>query len=226
MTSSPHNYHEQHAILDSFVWGGQRQFAVDVLQQYFADPDPAKPSVGLWGRHFESFAADAEYANEITTADVASLLLLSITRDLGGIMLDVQANSHQVSKLLHAIPQTPLHEVPHAVIAPDSAAWNLHALLKSMGAQNNDVAAAKLLARKRPHLLPIYDNRVKRVLSTPDMPLRHINMWDCYWTWFAANAERAEGVMELRGEVSKLERLSLLRIMDVVLWMKGGVRKV
>jgi len=29
------------------------------------------------------------------------------------------------------------------------------------------VAAGKLLARKRPHLLPVYDSRVKKVLNRP-----------------------------------------------------------
>lgn len=61
------------------------------------------------------------------------------------------------------------------------------------------VAAGKLLARKRPHLIPVYDSRVEMVLKDQDL------------------------VSELGSVRARAgaDHLSLLRTFDIMCWMFG-----
>lgn len=75
------------------------------------------------------------------------------------------------------------------------------------------VAGGKLLARKRPHLLPVYDSRIKKVLSRP----RVDNQW-----WHDLHVllrTDQQLVQELRDTVPEAGHMSLLRIFDVMCWM-------
>jgi hypothetical protein len=91
-------------------------------------------------------------------------------------------------------------------------------LLKCCGGKDRWVTANKLLARKRPHLLPVYDSQVKAALGGPG------SIWACLWTWFQADARRAEAIAELRYEAGGIGDISLLRCIDVVLWMHATGR--
>ena len=77
------------------------------------------------------------------------------------------------------------------------------------------VTAGKLLARKRPRLIPVWDNVVRCAFGRPANA----------WIWLD-DLLRARGVI-LRSQLQKLheeaelpERVSLLRTLDVVVWMR------
>ncbi|MFF7382730.1 DUF6308 family protein [Streptomyces griseoluteus] len=76
------------------------------------------------------------------------------------------------------------------------------------------VTTGKLLARKRPRLLPVYDNVVKCVLGRP----RHF--WLPLHTALRAE-DRAlhHTLLDLRKRAGVPETVSALRVCDVVLWM-------
>ncbi|MGW7530866.1 DUF6308 family protein [Amycolatopsis sp. NPDC054798] len=72
-----------------------------------------------------------------------------------------------------------------------------------------------MLTRKRPHLLPVYDSQVKAVLEAPG------SVWACLWTWFQADSRRADAVAKLRDQAGGIKDISLLRCLDVILWMRA-----
>lgn len=77
-----------------------------------------------------------------------------------------------------------MHEASWDLYAPGSPAYELWALLCRCGGQHRWVMANKLLARKRPHLLPVYDNEVAALLQRPK------GVWACLWTWFHDQRKR------------------------------------
>jgi len=77
------------------------------------------------------------------------------------------------------------------------------------------VAAGKLLARKRPRLLPVYDSRIKQVLRRPHTD----NKW-----WHDLHDQLIKDpdfVHELESVRKKAGagHMSLLRVFDVMCWM-------
>ncbi|MFF4380822.1 DUF6308 family protein [Kitasatospora sp. NPDC001547] len=82
------------------------------------------------------------------------------------------------------------------------------------------VVAGKLLARKRPHLVPVYDVRVKAVFRRPKVDTT-------FWS-APADALRADGgafrarLARLRAEAGIGEDIGVLRVLDVIAWMHQG----
>lgn len=77
------------------------------------------------------------------------------------------------------------------------------------------VRAGKLIARKRPHLVPVYDRVIRCLYGRPQQ------------VWLRLHDRLAGDGAELRGELAALRtraelppRLSLLRVLDVVLWTR------
>jgi hypothetical protein len=82
------------------------------------------------------------------------------------------------------------------------------------------VTANKLCARKRPLLLPVYDTVVKAALQ----PTRQ-SFWEPLRNEFA-DGELQSRLMELRDEAG-VPNLSLLRVLDVAVWMRNqGIKSL
>lgn len=76
--------------------------------------------------------------------------------------------------------------------------------------------ASKIMARKRPHLIPIEDSVVNRVIE-----LGRGDSWRLWWEAFQAEGDYLEErAKKLRAEIGRPE-LSTLRVFDVMLWMWG-----
>lgn len=217
-TAAP--YRRQHDLLDRCVFGGWRDESVRDLRSYFH----SRRGNGFYsGSQFERFdgGGDAPRVRDhITSSDVLALTFLSISRGLPGVAMDVMdTQGKRITELLTAIPvDVPLHDADWSHYERDSAAHQLWNLLRRCGGTNRLVTANKLLARKRPHLLPVYDREVRRLLGSPDV------FWACLWTWFATDDGRRDGMAEIRSEVGGIEDISLLRCLDVLLWMRATSR--
>ena len=75
---------------------------------------------------------------------------------------------------------------------------------------------SKIIARKRPHLIPIEDSVVNRVIE-----LGRGDSWRLWWEAFQAEGDYLEErATKLRAEIGRPE-LSTLRVFDVMLWMWG-----
>lgn len=75
---------------------------------------------------------------------------------------------------------------------------------------------SKLMARKRPHLIPIEDSVVNQVIE-----LGRGDSWRLWWEAFQAEGDYLEErATKLRAEIGRPE-LSTLRVFDVMLWLWG-----
>jgi hypothetical protein len=90
-------------------------------------------------------------------------------------------------------------------------AWNVLQKIKGVGW----VTANKLMARKRPHLLPVYDKVVKAVLQPNSkdfwIPLRN--------TLRGNDFEAVKALEIIRDGAGCGEEVPLLRVLDAAVWM-------
>jgi hypothetical protein len=177
--------------------GEQRARSVHDLRGYFREDGPAERLFS--GRRFDRVAGRGDASavrDEITAGDVLSLTFLNIQRGLAELtlaVLDVRAK--RIAELLAQIPVgLAMHEAGWEHYTADSPAKALWELLRTCAGQNRWVTANKLLARKRPQLLPVYDNQVADMLGRPQ------SIWGCLWSWFQENPGRAAALNELRAE--------------------------
>ncbi|HEY9475898.1 MAG TPA: DUF6308 family protein [Mycobacteriales bacterium] len=95
--------------------------------------------------------------------------------------------------------------------AAAEAAWHLLEDQDGVGW----VIASKLLARKRPRLVPVYDGVVRCVLGSPE------SFWEYLHNALRADRGRLRTHLEeLRDQAGVPEGTSPLRVLDVVLWMR------
>ena len=101
-------------------------------------------------------------------------------------------------------------------LGPDSAAWRLWDLIRSQRGVGR-VIASKVMASKRPALIPIYDAKVAEVL----LPEPRASDW-ARWVAYSQSGESADELKLLAGIAggSFKPRISLLRIIDIVIWMR------
>ena len=167
------------------------------------------------GRLFERFGGGGDQpdvANEFTAHDLMAVESLSVrvpTEAAFEILHGRLATT--LGNLLASVPTdvdlgTP-EAAPHlADNSPADHAWRTLDQRPGIGW----VTAGKLLARKRPRLIPVYDEVVACVLGHPTS----------FWLTLdeaLAHQELREAVEGLRP--SSAEKVSTLRVLDVAIWM-------
>ena len=151
-------------------------FATCLVKRYLA-PDPATGRARYSGAYFERIGGGGdrpEVAYQFTAEDLLAVTMLSV-RIEGYHALDVlNYQAQELNSLLTQIPLAIALQDPEAeaLIAEDGPAWRLWEAIRDIKPRaDNDsigpITAGKLLARKRPDLLPVYDSRVKGVLGRP-----------------------------------------------------------
>ncbi|MFF8017050.1 DUF6308 family protein [Streptomyces sp. NPDC007929] len=78
----------------------------------------------------------------------------------------------------------------------------------------------QVTGRKRPHLIPIYDIRIKQLFERPKAD-------HSFWAALAAALRAVNGAFRdqlvcLRGKASIGEDLGVVRVFDVIAWMHQG----
>ncbi len=156
---------------------------------------------------------DSVGTNDPFTIRVDDLLALTML-DVGLKPLAVRAvlgpGQVVLSELLRAIPHDrPLWEATDETLSAASALFVELDALPAVGAVN----AGKLMARKRPRLIPVIDKHVITALQAPKGK---------YWT----TVRDALGMDELWAQVEDTLRgsapssVSTLRLLDVAIWMR------
>ena len=174
------------------------------------------------GAEFERYGRN-DAPHRVTADDIVAVTMLSIwikpslKRGLSPeriIKLERQAG--RISDILQWVPDNlDLSSVSETefqrLFGPDGHVRKLFTLLSS-DLELGNVVAHKILARKRPRLIPIRDSRSERVLGHPQ------SWWRSWWEAMSdpALVDRLE---ELRRQ-AECERFSILRTADVVVWMK------
>jgi hypothetical protein len=173
------------------------------------------------GADFERFGRNNP--NEITSDDIIATTMLSISISSNKVrgftpseIVDLMGRSAETGALLRQIPTgRSLEELSERQfnqwLAPGGPADSLYHLILDIF-PNRYVATNKLVARKRPALMPIHDSVVKRVLGPSS------NFWESWWRALQ-ETEIVERLRDIRNEANQ-PHLSLLRVADLVIWMR------
>ena len=107
-----------------------------------------------------------------------------------------------------------LWTIPPRFLASDNELANLYEALKSVDGFGY-VTASKLLAVKFPDLIPIRDSKVEKLLQAQEL-----------WWEPMAQVMKNEEIFKILTDLSdglqtKQPRPSLLRVLDVLLWMRA-----
>lgn len=175
------------------------------LERYFG----GAPGDPFTGRLFEHFSALSDPLH-LDANDIAACGTLSVP--LTGKAIDgLLENAALIDELLARCParNETLWEVDPA--GPGYRALDdLYGVVRGVPGVGY-VTASKLLACKRPHLVPIRDQVVETLLGSPE----------AWWApWRAALTPELIEVTETLGD-DDLSHVSVLRKLDVVLWMYG-----
>jgi hypothetical protein len=185
--------------------------AIELLRTYFA--------TGTYtGGRFERFGGGGDrtdVANVITAEDIVAVSMLGVRIPGEPALAMVERLQSEVSALLTEIPiGVDLWDAVEDAVNADSAANKLWALLEALPGIGW-VTAGKLLARKRPQLIPVYDRVVHKALKRPDPDAF---FWTDLRRVLRNNPDVLMRLREIRDELSLFD-ISLLRILDVAIWM-------
>lgn len=181
---------------------------------------------GFSGHHFDRFASlSADRPDEFTCEDIVGVSMLSV-RVPAAATLCLMDETGQIGELLTAIglPERAIWD-DEADVGEDSPAWHLWELIRAVTGIGA-VTASKLLASKRPHLLPIRDDYIAWALFERTATER----FDDWGAW-RQYLRSPEGV-DLRGTVEVVRKavgypayVSALRLIDIVVWQSERARR-
>lgn len=205
--------------------------AVGYVKPYFEKLANGRPL--YTGNRFETFAGggDVVEPNRITSADLVAVAMLSvhvpgqaalgIMEDLGG---EIEILLAEVAVDLRLQDLTPDQFKKFLDVgSPTDRIWQLLRPKEDLWGIGQ-TTAIKILARKRPHLVQIYDSVIARQAG-----IRHSGgQWLRWWEAFQGeNGQKFGQTLGIIRTASGQPHLSLLRILDIVLWMDGhGGKKI
>lgn len=186
------------------------------------------------GAHFETLAAEPNTHYTLTAGDLLATSTLSVDVPARASVALLGPLAGDVSRLLARIHvDTDLGSLDEEgferELGPSSAAQELWDLLRRNGKDANGdplarwgigaTTASKIMARKRPHLIPIQDSVLDRVTQRGRR-----NGWRLWWEALQRRDPRDVDYVvrarRLREAVGRPD-LSTLRVYDIVLWMHG-----
>jgi hypothetical protein len=192
--------------------------SVPDLQKYFAT-GPHEQRHRFTGGWFERLGAENPYAdrNRISTDDLVAVQLLGVhipspvALDLlhGATGENLQERLSRIPSECHLGDQDAAEHVADCSAA--DSAWRLLTGLEDV----NWVIAGKLLARKRPRLIPIYDSVVRCAYRRPTH----------FWQWLhrhllAHEHTLLDRLIQLAAEAQLRSEVTPLRVLDVIVWMR------
>ncbi|MFJ3493106.1 DUF6308 family protein [Streptomyces sp. NPDC086091] len=191
--------------------------AVPHLRRYFGTslPDRAAPFTGSRFEHLADGGDREPIAHTVTADDLIAVQTLSVRIPTRAALDLLEGDlGRRLSELLSDVPfDVDMVEVPAALLdeeGPAHAAWRVLRDQPGIGW----VTAGKLLARKRPRLLPVYDQVVRCVLGRPK------SFWlDLHGALRADHCALHHELTALRQAADLPATVSALRVCDVVLWM-------
>lgn len=191
--------------------------AISLLRAYYEPAAEHRAGVVHIGSRFDTWAgggARPEVADTFTADDLiaVSLLGVQVPGRTAILLLDRQAATY--SALLAAIgPDRELADVSDDEISPDWPAWRAHDVLRALDGVDW-VGAAKLLARKRPRLIPAYDRVVRAALGGEHY------FWEPLRESLRADGQALNSrLLRIRDQAEVPAEISAIRVFDIVAWM-------
>jgi hypothetical protein len=200
--------------------------AAKLLHRYYHESD--KKGLLSTGSHFDEWAGRGDTANRdvITDSDAVAVSMLSVTVPAKAMVgLAEPETAARITALLKQIPTdvslSSLSSEKAAALltdrGPAALLWEELRRKKNNRCGIGATTASKIMARKRPHLTPIWDEVIGQVIGADSSEDQWMN-WHRLLTDGTGLPERLAEIHRL----SEVERpLSELRIMDVILWRHG-----
>ncbi|CCQ18094.1 putative uncharacterized protein [Rhodococcus sp. AW25M09] len=189
--------------------------AVNLLRRYYGSTYLG--SGCYTGALFDSWAPENRVAdsNRFTADDLVAITFVSVAVKAGAARELLVTRAARFAELLDAVgPDRDLVDETDG-LTPDAPILLLEDELRTVTDVGRTIAT-KLMARKRPRLVPIYDVVVGRVLNTEKVhrdPIREVL--------------RADGgalhtrLLKIRAAAALPDDISALRVLDVISWMYG-----
>lgn len=200
-------------------------FATGLVEAYFATDSEGRAQYS--GAYFERLGGGGdrpETACQFTAEDLLAVSMLSVRISGYHALHVLEYEAGKLSSLLAKIPVgvTLTDLRAELLVAEDGPAQELWQAIHDIRPRPGDkrigrVAAGKLLARKRPQLIPVYDSRVKKVLGRPGVDRRWWRDLRCQLIKDQDLVRELESVRARAGAGD----LSLLRTFDIMCWMFG-----
>lgn len=189
--------------------------AIVLLERYYAITAAGRPAYS--GAQFEAMAALNSDPYSIGPADFTAASMLSVDVPAQAAIRLLSRDANEITALLHQIPV----DVDIINIDPDQLVTGGPAsLLWQVLRRGNDgmgrTRTSKLIAAKRPRLIPIWDSFVEQATG-----LDTVDYWRQFQAVLAAD-DRAiwTWLTQIRSDVPNVPAaVSNLRILDVLLWM-------
>lgn len=197
-----------------FLTGERRATAVEHVRSYFA------AYTGSW---FERMAGDDPF--RFSEQDLIAVSTLGVTVPASTAIWLLHDGTGATTELLRQIPVDQCLWDDDADLTDTGPAWQLWDLIRGNGWPEHQggmgrTTTSKLLAAKRPHLVPIQDSVVTELLFSGH---RYLSYWAAWRERFTAHDAAAliDAATSVRSEVPEAGHLSVLRILDIVLWRAG-----
>lgn len=200
------------------------ELAVDLVSEYFGTGRHRLSSPAFSGAYFESFAGGGDAVgsrDRFSAEDLVAVTFLGVKVPGWAALRILDFDAAMLNVLLAEIPHdVDLWQADASLLDPDSAAYRLWTAIEGLP-DVGWVTAGKLLARKRPRLVPVYDQVVKAAL----MPNRK-------GFWLALREELQDrSIVDRLGQIHEQaglgDHVSLLRVLDVAIWMRNrGITQV
>ena len=203
--------------LEALLAPGDEQVAVAALRRYFAP----LPAGGFTGAYFERLGGGGDrpdVANTFTSDDIVAVSMLSVPVPAAAALQLLEARGPELSDLLAKIPT----DVAFAELTADEVGdvWPVRDAYRELLAVPGigETTATKLLARKRPHLVPILD-----AVVTAELSVVKGRYWVPLHAWLTADSRaQHRRLEELRLAAGLGPEVSVLRVFDVLAWMAGS----
>lgn len=190
--------------------------AVAKLRTYFGLETGTRPYTGAFFERLGGGGDRGEVRDVITAEDLVAVSMLSVTVPADAAIRILGRDGRRISDLLREIPTAmDLVDVAPELINASWPAWQLWDVLHGMYGVG-PVTAGKLVARKRPRLLPVYDSVVAKRVGAPD------GFWQALNSDLRADDnDRHHKLLDIRAQSGIGEDISALRVFDIVTWMPG-----
>jgi hypothetical protein len=191
---------------------------VQLLQRYYRQAPGSPLGVAYTGArfdHWDSCGNRETSVNKFTSDDLVAVTFLGVDVPPKAAWELLCGRPSEFNSLLTEVPELDLADFNPAEINPRWAAWRLWQLLRELRGVDW-VVASKLLARKRPKLIPIYDRVVKSVTGGDR------DFWAPFCAQLQADGRALDRRLQVLRELAGLEAsISTIRVFDVIAWMEG-----
>ncbi len=186
--------------------------AAALLRAYFSAEQP------FTGSRFDPFGGGGDRVdkNRITSSDLVAVSMLGVDVPPRATMALIENESlaaRVATELARFDPGLRFATVEPSVLATGGDASALWTLVHTSAPGMGRTKTSKLLARKRPHLFPVWDSVIHEATGQGT---------GTYWTWLRARFDDPSLPVWLRAvaaDVGHLDDISDIRLFDVIVWM-------